>query len=1238
MPIPQHFRAAAKAEYDRMIVPFPESGTVVPTVPSGLDPLFRPSGYLLAECVSPYATQWFVVKKGKPDADGTYKQVRAVCNYVWLNEYTVVGQYPHKNVIHTLTHISGYHIFASLDLMNAFHQVPISERASYVMALVTPYSQCRPLFLPEGISCAPAILQSWVSRIVATLPPMGDGRIWCEAIHDNILVMAMDFDDMFKKLRIFFDCAARFNLILKLSKCEIGVRECEFFGYRIRAGSYTQTPARVEALRTIPFPHDRASARSLIGALVFMSPHTGRYSELVGPLHDLTKAGFTFDRSTWKRDYVADLDAVKAALTSEAALYYPDFNKEFRVYADSSDDAIAGILYQVDVRPDGTEQFQTLSLQSKLLSAAARRWDIPKKEMFAVWYTLVKCFFLLHGKSFVLYTDHSNLRQMEKLQSPFIQRMVINLKTLFDFKVNHVAGKDNHLADYLSRPAKISNRFAIGVISLLSSRDRCLDSYCRSDLFLEEFHCVSVAVVTPASPAEQDGLTARKAFQDAHVFHGVHQSAARTWSRLHELHPQVTLPFTVTRDLVEECAFCAKVRRGLDVRLPRHVLSTAPPEGLRVLGSDWAPVSPKGDQGCTGYYVMVLLHSKLCMAVPRPSKTLEDLGAAFFRFVCTYGTVDELRSDQGSEYTAEFTRLLCQLFKVTHVLTSIGVHTGSAVEGHVKIVKEACIQMALTTRAPRSWDSDEQTLLVNHVINSTVSLETGFSPYELTFGSPATLYQDLPETPTESAPVLLARLNSHLHERDRLRLHHQQNLRSIRERQQPSTHTFAPGDYVLLAPDPTALARPTTLTPRFSGPWCVASHVGNDVSIDHPVTKLSKIVDLSRCKLFAGSPADAYEVAKADDDQHTVLQVYAWRGDPYHVTSVEFELLFADGTVLWVPWSTDLKTCSPVTDYIDDRPMLRRLRTTQEVYAAKVRLEKSLPVTTVQPGDRIFVDCRFWYGPAAYAALDLPDCYRTPYFFEMVYGVRSRSMRVIDCHCEVLCLTTIQTNLFVYEWGSVRSLPVPGVLITWEFLSEHRQLLPTADLKQRTKILKHLADIPASSSFILATVTPSDDDEESDALDIDEEGIIAVPDTNVGVVAAVAVEEEGVDEYPVSPLRGFEDDDCIPNFRWRNNGPYVPASQRWEWVQIVDTLTVPTFVMPQAAAALESSDDDDPAPAPQRRRLLSPPPHASSSSSSVRPTGYTSDDDEVVWIVPVPPRPLRPIPPEAADNTPLEDL
>ena len=105
-----------------------------------------------------------------------------------------------------------------------------------------------------------------------------------------------------------------------------------------------------------------------------------------------------------------------------------------------------------------------------------------------------------------------------------------------------------------------------------------------------------------------------------------------------------------------------------------------------------------------------------------------------------------------------------------------------------------------------------------------------------------------------------------------------------------------------------------------------------------------------------------------------------------------------------------------------------------------------------------------------------------------------------------------------------------------------------------------------------------------------------------------------MDEYPVPPLVGFEGDDCIPNHRWRNNGPYVPESQRWEWVQIVDTLlSVPSWsthhpsrrrTIPRGATITDEAKEDvfwDDTP---------PDPTASSSSAAYnQPAVATVSED-----------------------------
>ena len=206
-------------------------------------------------------------------------------------------------------------------------------------------------------------------------------------------------------------------------------------------------------------------------------------------------------------------------------------------------------------------------------------------------------------------------------------------------------------------------------------------------------------------------------------------------------------------------------------------------------------------------------------------------------------------------------------------------------------------------------------------------------------------------------------------------------------------HVLATEDYILLS-----------LSVPFSGPWVVQSHVANDVSLEHPVTKPYLIVDVSRCTVFAGTAPYAYIV-----DQHTVDRVCAWRGEPLYASTMEFALFFADGPFLWVPWTT----CGPVADCIDYHLMLPRLRSTGAIYEAKVHLEKDTVVTT--GGDHVYVDLDFWYGPYPFVALlGLPDASRH------------------------------------------REAPSGATLVTWQFFIDHPALLPTDDLTQCALIIESL--------------------------------------------------------------------------------------------------------------------------------------------------------------------------------------
>ncbi len=57
-----------------------------------------------------------------------------------------------------------------LDLKTGFHQVPLSADASRKMAFVTPDGQYQYCTMPYGLTCAPAIFQRLMTKILHSLP------------------------------------------------------------------------------------------------------------------------------------------------------------------------------------------------------------------------------------------------------------------------------------------------------------------------------------------------------------------------------------------------------------------------------------------------------------------------------------------------------------------------------------------------------------------------------------------------------------------------------------------------------------------------------------------------------------------------------------------------------------------------------------------------------------------------------------------------------------------------------------------------------------------------------------------------------------------------------------------------------------------------------------------------------------------------------------------------------------
>jgi hypothetical protein len=108
------------------------------------------------------------------------------------------------------------------------------------------------------------------------------------------------------------------------------------------------------------------------------------------------------------------------------------------------------MLIQLFIREDNTVEQQVIAICSKKLSPTAVKWSTIQKKGYGIFFANHKFDYYLRGKPFTIETDHNNLLWMESSEVPMIIRWRIYLQS-FDFKIRHIKGRDNTVADALSR-------------------------------------------------------------------------------------------------------------------------------------------------------------------------------------------------------------------------------------------------------------------------------------------------------------------------------------------------------------------------------------------------------------------------------------------------------------------------------------------------------------------------------------------------------------------------------------------------------------------------------------------------------------------------------------------------------------------------------------------------------------------------------------------------------------------
>ena len=922
----------------------------------------RLCSYHYVPSTSPWCSPLVIASK----ATAPYMRFAVDCK---ANKYIRTMHTPIPNPQEAIVKMTGYKFFLDIDLKNAFHQFRLAEHTSNVLSVQTPWGQVRPIFMPEGITPASAILQKAVASIFTDFDDCG------VIIFDNILIGCHSYEDAYEKLkRLLLRCSDR-NVILKFIKTFIGNDWAVFFGYLISQGSWKITPERIESIRNIPTPNTKKRLQSLLGAALFTRNFIPNFSKLTAPLHNFCKDGVK-----WNPELVSEIEKfcqpLKDAIAHAFTLFFPDLDLPWFLQADASAFAVASILFQERTREDGTKEKEPLFFHSHKLSDQAQRWDTHKRECWALVCAFKDNESLLRGKLVYVDTDHANLLAMEIHTAPIVIRWRIYLQS-FHFMLRHIKGKDNVFADFGSR---MLNHILMR-LDYQSSEDT-LDQWRQFSELLENspfVHLLNNTLGPISSPEVSPSIEA--IFKSVHGGKVGHWGVRSTWKLLNKIYPGHGMSMKVIADFISACPICQKNRLGMQDRLTavvRHLHQSGPRDTISM---DLLTVTPRDDRGNQYILVVINLFSKLVALYAVADKEAETTASCLVQYFATYGICSNLHSDPGSDYTSEVVKELVKCYGVTQSFTIVNSPKANGVENSNQNILRHLRAMVMDLRANHFWSHPMILSILAFHLNSFDNSEVGVIPFEATFGSEALTHMVLP-TIENATTDFVRKLNEDLKLIQDRSIEYQQALVKSKTALNPDKrNTFQPGDYVLFDHLHDGSLREFKLKHRYLGPFRVISHTENDVQCRHLVEDTVSIFDVLNLKPFFGTDDQALEAALIDYNRFVVKAILGHSGDARLRSKCDFEVEYESKVRLWLPYNhREVGSLVVFESYCRAHSDLFPLLYSAADAAKEVASLSKIVINNYAVKDTIFLNLRFfgaqWYSDKK---LLLPDKLQSTY-------------------------------------------------------------------------------------------------------------------------------------------------------------------------------------------------------------------------------------------------------------------
>ena len=397
-------------------------------------------------------------------------------DYRGLNEQTEHDSYLLPLINTILQKQQKKRIFTVLDLKNGYHQMLLHPASRPCTAMSTPLGPMQWKVVPMGAKNGNAAFQCMMEDLLGPVQDCADPFV------DDIIIGSgtedMTEDELMeaheKDLRRVLSELDKHNMVCKPTKASLFVREVEFSGHVVGHGQRHPMPGKLATLHWSDKPQTISELRSFMGFCNYYSGYVRMYAELSGPLHKMLQVG-KFDgrkgsrkKLAWTPEAEDAFSRLKERLLGQLGPFLGEPGQGICATDGRLDYAVRAVLEQV--RDDRSHV--PVAFWSRILAEGQRRtWTAREKETYAIDCALRKWSSHIRLQPVVVCTDHQSLQSWHKddvdtSSGPAARRARWHeMFTKFDISVVNVPGKDNTVADCLSRWAYLAGKAWMDICS-----------------------------------------------------------------------------------------------------------------------------------------------------------------------------------------------------------------------------------------------------------------------------------------------------------------------------------------------------------------------------------------------------------------------------------------------------------------------------------------------------------------------------------------------------------------------------------------------------------------------------------------------------------------------------------------------------------------------------------------------------------------------------------------------------